>query len=69
MPGKKRFGKCDECGVIGSLGEVFLPGNDVNAHFCGACEKIFSNRTELSSFISFQYNKPSKKNPESLKAV
>ncbi|MFC1492285.1 hypothetical protein ACFLQ0_06840, partial [Nitrospinota bacterium] len=66
---KKRFGKCDECGAIGSLEEILLTENDVNAHFCEDCEKIFLNRSELSSFIAFQYNKPPKKNLESVKAL
>ncbi len=62
MSEKKSFGKCDECGAIGSLEEIFLPRNDMNAHFCEDCEKLFLNRAELSSFIAFQYNKPPKKN-------
>ncbi len=69
MSEKKRFGKCDECGATGSLEVIFLTGNDVNAHFCKDCEKIFLNRSELSSFIAFQYNKPPKKNLESVKAM
>lgn len=68
MPEKIKFGRCDECGAIGSLEEIFLAGNDVNAHFCEDCEKIFLNRTELSSFIAFQYNKTPKKNIEPAKA-
>jgi hypothetical protein len=66
---KKKFGKCDECGAIDSLEEVSLTGDDVDAHFCKGCEKIFLNRPELSSFIALQHNKPPKKNPESIKAL
>jgi hypothetical protein len=69
MPEKKRFGKCDECGTLGSLGENSLSGSDVTAHFCGACEKTFLNHPELSSFFAFQSNKPPKKNPESVKKL
>ena len=69
MPEKKRFGKCDECGAIGPLEEIFLTGNHVNAHFCVDCEKIFLNRSELSSFIAFQYSKPPQKNIEPVKAM
>jgi heterodisulfide reductase subunit A-like polyferredoxin len=68
MP-EKKFGKCDECGVIGPLEEISLTGNAVNAHFCVDCGKIFLNCPELSSFIAFQNNKPPQKNPEPVKAL
>ncbi len=54
----KNFGKCDECGGVGSLEEIVLPGRNLDARFCESCHHVFKDRPELSSFIAFQYSRP-----------
>ena len=61
MPGERRFGKCDECGVIGALVAVAFPEGDASAHFCESCHRIFGAHPELSSFIAFQHRKAPEK--------
>lgn len=57
MSDEKRFGKCDECGVIGALLAVDLAEEDAVAHFCVSCQRVFGLHPELSSFIAFQLSK------------
>jgi len=57
MSGEQRFGKCDECGVIGPLIAVAPPEKDRSAHFCASCHRIFGAHPELSSLIAFQRSK------------
>jgi hypothetical protein len=58
---EKKFGKCDECGRIGSLEEIVLAGHNLNARFCESCHHIFKDRPEFSSFIAFQHSRPPEK--------
>ena len=57
MPEGKRFGKCDECGVIGALMAIDLAEEDAVAYFCVSCQRVFGLHPELSSFIAFQHSK------------
>lgn len=61
MPGERRFGKCDECGVIGALVAVAFPEGGASAHFCVSCHRVFGAHPELSSFIAFLHSNASGK--------
>lgn len=58
MTDKSRFGKCDECGVMGILNVVPLSESGLAANFCPSCHRIFQDRPDLSSFIAFERGKP-----------
>ena len=62
---EKNFGKCDECGGIGSLEEFVLPGRNLSARFCESCRHIFEDRPDLSSFIAFQNSRPPENSQDS----